>query len=223
MTQQVRNNYQCLDCKIDMVCPRCKKNRPMGTPFSLWLRRLPFPLNSNNYYNTDLDYIWFAYKQGWFITLEEKQSGHTVNQFQKEVLSIIENRLSLILTQDQITIRGKRPITYNGHYNIIFEHTSPSDSEWVIINGKSCTVDNLYHLLKYGELSNDKGHRINCDLDIETDNFRAIAIDLDYLIELAMDAQRIATNPKKREVDLTFFAGSIGVIIEELHRLKNIW
>jgi hypothetical protein len=104
----------------------------------------------------DLDFVWWAYRQGWFITIEEKQNSSPIRAEQKEVLDLVVYRLSLIDRLLQTTIRGDRLITYKGHYNIIFQHTTPEDSEWMKINDKVCDKNQLYRLLQDGCLSTNE-------------------------------------------------------------------
>jgi hypothetical protein len=109
------------------------KDRP-PTPFSLWIRNLRYPLNSGNYDAQNLDYIWFHYRQGWFITIEEKRFGHQSRNAQSDTHSIVSQLLTLASGQSVMTMRGKRPIVYRGHYIVSFEQTTPDDSAWVRIN-----------------------------------------------------------------------------------------
>jgi hypothetical protein len=125
----------------------------MGTAFSLWLRQLPYPLNSHNgYYNTDIDNVWWAFREGWFVTLEEKQHGGRVSSNQQEVLDLLEERLILAKKLLQPTLRGERAVEYRGHYNIIFQNTDPDNSLWIAINNETHNKDALLHLLERGHL-----------------------------------------------------------------------
>lgn len=105
-----------------------------ATPFSEWIRALPYPLNSQNYDAQNLDYIWFHYRQGWFITIEEKRFGSQSQKAQQDTHNIITQLLTLASGQRVNTLRGKRPIIYKGHYRLSFERTTPDDSQWIRIN-----------------------------------------------------------------------------------------
>jgi hypothetical protein len=156
VTRQAKNNYRCLFCSVDLVCPKCNAKRKMGTPFSIWLRQLGAPLNSQSVYNSDIDHVWWHYKGGWFITIEEKQYGAEVRKSQQEIIDIFSERLLKFAQATQKTLRGIRPVSYKGHYNIIFEKTSPLDSNYININGQNYQTTQLVYLLKNGELPKDE-------------------------------------------------------------------
>lgn len=153
MTRQAKNNYACLFCQVDLVCPLCRKTRKMGTPFSLWLRQLSAPLTSRTVYNSDIDHVWWHYKDGWLITIEEKQYGADIKRPQQELIDIVSERLSGFTGITQKTLRGVRPVQYRGHYNIIFEKTCPTDSQWIRINKQTTSIEQLMILLSTGNLS----------------------------------------------------------------------
>lgn len=104
------------------------------TPFSDWIRNLPYPLNSGNYDAQNLDYIWFHYRQGWLITIEEKRYGANSRKAQSDTHCIISQLLTIASNSPVRTMRGVRPIEYRGHYVVSFQNTTPDDSEWVRIN-----------------------------------------------------------------------------------------
>lgn len=105
------------------------------SPFSLWIRGLAAPLNSSNFDCQNLDYVWFAYRQGWLITIEEKRFGARSTEAQNDTHNIIRQLLAAASGTTVKTLRGKRPIEYRGHFVISFEETTPDDSAWVRING----------------------------------------------------------------------------------------
>lgn len=150
MTRQAQNNYRCHNCDIDLICPHCKNPQAMGTPFSLWLRGLPPPLDSSSVFDTDMDHVWFNYREGWFITIEDKINGKTPRGQQQEVLDIVSEKLSRSSPMKHQTIRGERPIEYRGHYTIAFEKTNPDDSKWIKINNHLTDKSGILLLLKWG-------------------------------------------------------------------------
>lgn len=123
------------------------------TPFSAWIRALPNPLDSTNFDCQNLDYIWFCYRAGWFITIEEKRFGGKSRSAQSDTHSIIAQLLTLASGQPIQTMRGKRPIVYRGHFTVVFENTMPDDSTWVSVNNVRSNNPNerIIQLLKKGE------------------------------------------------------------------------
>jgi hypothetical protein len=102
----------------------------------------------------NLDYIWFPYREGWLITIEEKMWGKGVSRAQGDTHGIVAQLLSLgsDSCKEVNTIRGRRPIEYRGHYIVSFEKTNPDDSEWIRINGIMTDKKGLLQLLKTGKL-----------------------------------------------------------------------
>lgn len=126
MTKQLRNKT---------ICPHCGHEFDSTTPFSQWIRSLPPPLHSGNYDYQNLDGIWNSYRDGWFITIEEKRYGaHSDAKSQRDTHNIVR-QMFLIASHSLVqTLRGMRPYEYRGHYELSFEKTSPLDSAWVDIN-----------------------------------------------------------------------------------------
>lgn len=128
MTKQLRNKT---------VCPHCGHEFDSTTPFSQWIRNLPAPLHSGNYDYQNLDGIWNSYRDGWYITIEEKRFGaQSAEKSQRDTHNMIRQMLMIASHSIVQTIRGKRPYIYRGHYELSFEKTSPEDSAWVTINGQ---------------------------------------------------------------------------------------
>jgi hypothetical protein len=132
-------------------CPKCGTEVVASTAFSLWLRALPHPFTSATYDNENLDYIWFAYKAGWLITLEEKTRNGSSSPAQRDTHGVIAQMLALSSGKEIETMRGRRKIDYRGHYIIQFENTSPDDGE-IKINGVVASVEGLKALLSSGVL-----------------------------------------------------------------------
>lgn len=118
-----------------------------ATPFSLWIRELD---DSTNYDVQNLDYVRFHYREGWFITVEEKRYGHSPRPAQMDTHKIISQMLAFASNTVEVrTMRGIRPIECRGHYIVSFENTCPNDSSWVRVNGKeyrdvAATVTKLF-------------------------------------------------------------------------------
>lgn len=121
-----------------------------STEFGLWLRRLKPPLSSANYDAENLDYIWFNYRQGWFITIEEKRFDAKATKAQLDTHGIVSQMLMMSSGREVETMRGVRPIFYRGHYCIAFENTNPEDSAWIKINGEQSSQEELLETLKTG-------------------------------------------------------------------------
>lgn len=127
MTKQLRNKT---------VCPHCGHEFDSTTPFSQWIRKLPPPLHSGNFDYQNLDGIWNSYRDGWYITLEEKRHGaQSDERSQRDTHNMVRQMLSIASQSIVLTLRGRRPYAYRGHYELSFEKTSPDDSAWVKING----------------------------------------------------------------------------------------
>lgn len=104
------------------------------TPFSHWITDV---LNdSQNYDVENLDYIRFHYRDGWFVTIEEKRFGASSTPAQLDTHNIVAQLLTIASGSKVKTWRGIRPIVYKGHFVVSFEKTTPEDSSWVRINGK---------------------------------------------------------------------------------------
>ena len=106
-----------------------------ASPFSHGLRELPAPLDSATIDINDIDFVVFNYKQAWLITIEEKCYGAEPSRARRDSQSIIAQMLEASSGARYDTMRGRRAIEYRGHYEIVFERTSPRDSQWISING----------------------------------------------------------------------------------------
>lgn len=123
------------------------------TPFSDWVRALPAPLDSKSVSVQNLDYIWFHYKAGWFIAIEEKRFGGESQYAQRQTHSVVSQMLTLASpAQVNISKFERKRIEYRGYYLIVFEKTTPDDSAWVKINGQVATRIDLLHLLLDGAI-----------------------------------------------------------------------
>lgn len=128
-----------------------------ATAFSDWLRSdevKNLGLGKDFAGASDLDFIWFPYLEGWYITIEEKCFGCKPDKSQKDTQGILAQHLHLGSERKQRidTLRGKREIEYRGHYVISFEKTNPNDSDWININGEKKTKHDVIQLLRYGKI-----------------------------------------------------------------------
>ena len=155
MTRAKLHGVRCPVCGAEnILCPHCGNRLSSSSPFSNWLRTLPHPFDSSNYDNENLDYIWFHYRRGWLITIEEKQFGAHSTRAQSDTHGVIRQLLTYASSSgyEVSTLRGRRKIEYRGHYEISFEQTCPADSSWVSINGNKGDVTTLMTLLDTGNL-----------------------------------------------------------------------
>lgn len=120
------------------------------TPFSNWLRALPGCLSSLYYDNENLDYVWFQYRQAWFITIEEKRFMGVCTSAQEDTHGVIAQLLTIASGSVVKTMRGKRAIEYRGHYVVRFCQTMPDDSALIMVNDEEITKDGLLQLLATG-------------------------------------------------------------------------
>jgi len=128
-----------------------QRNDKHSTEFGLWLREQK-DINSSKYDAQNLDFIWFAYKAGWVLLLEEKRYNSSQSFAQKDTHNIVHQMLEFASGHIIDTAKGKRRIDYRGYFLIQFENTNPDDSDWIKINGKKHTKEDLLHLLQNGYL-----------------------------------------------------------------------
>lgn len=157
MTKQRSYYVSCPNCgQYPVKCQVCGSLAAAATPFSDWLRssQCPEELSSKFFDCENLDYVWFNYREGWFIIIEEKQFGKNISVNQLDTHRVIHQLLE-IGAKSGIpieTMRGKRKIEYRGYYIVVFSNSTPDDSEWIKINGVLCGKNELLHLLKFGSL-----------------------------------------------------------------------
>lgn len=156
MTRQVHSRIVCKCCGEPITCSNCGSSVSSFTPFSDWLRSLSYPYNSAVFDNQNLDYIWFNYREGWLITIEEKRYGAMPTDAQADTHNIIAQMLARASGGVYKTWRGWRNIEYRGHYLVVFEKTTPNDSNWIKINRRLCSKNDLLRLLGSGRLTNEE-------------------------------------------------------------------
>jgi len=155
MTKARTYSGRCPNCGIyPALCAECGSKTTGSTPFSDWLRELDSPLDSSRFDCQNLDYIWFSYREGWFITMEEKMLGLHCNRSQKDTHGVVAQLLAIgsKVKERLKTLRGRRKIEYRGHYEITFEKTTPDDSQWVEVNGVRYHPNAIYTLLGSGRI-----------------------------------------------------------------------
>lgn len=137
-------------------CPQCGTEIEAATPFSQWLRDLPAPLDSSVISNQNLDYVWHNYRTpSWLILLEEKRFAGAQNAAQKDTHNIIAQLLELSSGATVKTMRDERAVEFRGYYLIVFEKTTPDDSDWVTVNGTKYDApkETITRLLTEGRLA----------------------------------------------------------------------
>lgn len=123
-----------------------------GTQFGTWLRTQHQELiGSNQFSAQNLDYIWHNYRDGWFITIEEKRWRKASDKAQLDTHGIVAQMLKASSGIPVQTMRGVRPAEYKGHYVIVFENTTPDDG-WVNVNHKRVDKNDILRLLMTGSL-----------------------------------------------------------------------
>lgn len=126
-----------------------------GTQFGTWLRTQHQELiGSNQFSAQNLDYIWHNYRDGWFITIEEKRWRKASDKAQLDTHGIVAQMLKAASGIPVQTMRGVRPAEYKGHYVIVFENTTPDDG-WVNVNHKRVDKNDILKLLMTGKIEND--------------------------------------------------------------------
>jgi len=161
-TRQRGYSARCPQCGADpALCARCGTPATGSTQFSDWLRSdaCPADLSSTFVDCQNLDYIWFFYREGWFITLEEKRYGSSQLDDQADTHQVLRQLLVLGSQTGELvdTWRGKRHIEYRGHYLLVFSETTPDNSTSIWINGIGSTREDLLYLLRLGRLPANSG------------------------------------------------------------------
>lgn len=165
MTRKHIYPAQCHRCGGDAICKECGKVVFGATSFSLWLRELKGILSSRRITNQNLDYIWYNYRQHWFLTLEEKRYGGRCTSTQRTTHRIVAQMLD-IASGSKVDVRcfrhtpKLRRVEYRGHYIVRFSETSPEDSKRIIVssNGEERDVskNQLKAFLASGRLRTDR-------------------------------------------------------------------
>ena len=123
-----------------------------STEFGEWLRcKYQDQIGSQNFSAQNLDYIWHNYREGWFITIEEKRNKRQPDLSQKDTHAMVEQLLTKASGAPVKTMRGVRPAEYRGHYLVVFENSSPADG-WVNVNHNRVSEAELVGLLTTGRL-----------------------------------------------------------------------
>jgi hypothetical protein len=107
-----------------------------STEFGLWLREQNEIDSNLGFVATNLDFIWYNYKSGKWMLLEEKRHGGLIQFYQRALF----NKIDKLCQRDSL---------YCGFHELVFENTNPSDGRmW--LDGKAITVNELLKFLQMG-------------------------------------------------------------------------
>lgn len=188
MTTKRKIPIKCNNCgRVFHYCSACGSEIFPDTAFSRWIRNLPSPLDGQQCSNQNLDYIWFSFRQNWFITIEEKTNGKEYSSNPSDLSQIqSHNLISQMLSfasgnTFNISFGNSERIEkveYRGHYVVGFDKTCPSDSKSIKINKEEYTTLELIHLLRTGVLKKLPQTTILADLQsiLDIDFSQAIKI-----------------------------------------------
>lgn len=128
-----------------------KRYDKKDTPFGAWLR-IQKDVSSAWYDAENLDYIWFQYRTGRLMLLEEKRHMGRQTTAQRDTHGIVDQALRFACEHGYSFKRvwKSRPkkITYYGYHIIKFEQTNPLDGK-TFINGIEVSVEDLRRFLKF--------------------------------------------------------------------------
>ena len=115
----------------------------------------------------NLDYIWFAYRKGKLMLLEEKRHGHSQKWQQAQTHSIVDEALQYTCDSGYLFTQGRlagwddglpqfKPakLEYHGYHVITFGKTHPEDG-WTKIDGTEVTIEQLLNFLGFEWKVND--------------------------------------------------------------------
>ena len=106
-----------------------------STEFGLWLREQEQIESGRGYVTTNLDYVWYNYKTGQWMLLEEKRYGAGLTFPQRKMFGLLDD----VASSD---------VMYLGFYLIVFERTSPNDGG-VDLNGSRISACDLLEFLQF--------------------------------------------------------------------------
>ncbi len=152
MTRRRMFNARCRNCEVDALCPQCGKPVSPATPFSDWLREQPEIDSHFGFRFMDMDGIWWHPEARWFLTFESKTRRGRIPDFQGAMLARVGRMIELGVNAYNSRFGEDSAWFYSGHYNIIFERTTPDDSWFVLINGEHHDPSAVLFLLRYGYL-----------------------------------------------------------------------
>jgi len=112
-----------------------KRDDCHSTEFGLWLREQPEIDSSLGFIATNIDYMWYSYKTGEWMLIEEKRHGSRVKQWQRQMFSKINRACST----DSM---------YRGFHLITFENTNVTDGR-VWVDNQEVTRDQLIKFLRF--------------------------------------------------------------------------
>jgi hypothetical protein len=116
------------------------------TAYIDWLRTNP-KLDSQEYgYDRgDIDIVWFAYRRGLMMLIEEKCYAGQPTKAQRDTHGILHQALKFSCSRMKFRRyfpSRTRQITYYGYHLVQFEKTCPTDG-WIKIDGDIVSADQL--------------------------------------------------------------------------------
>ena len=106
-----------------------------STEFGLWLREQSSLDSSLGYVATNLDYIWYNYKTGEWMLIEEKRHKGEIKLYQRQIFG----RIDKLCQADS---------SYKGFHQITFENTSPENGQ-IWIDGNLVSKTELLDFLRF--------------------------------------------------------------------------
>ena len=106
-----------------------------STEFGIWLRQQKEIDSGIGFSTTNIDYLWFNYKNKKWMLIEEKRHGRLPSFYQVEMYMLI----------DQVKLIDK---SYKGFHVLTFENTTPDDGG-IYLDGKFVTTDDLLEFLQF--------------------------------------------------------------------------
>ena len=105
-----------------------------STEFGLWLREQKEIDSKLGYTTSNIDFMWFNYKNKMWMIIEEKRYGSQIRYAQKQIFNTINNAIN--------------DPNYKGFYILIFENTNPDDGKiWLgKLNKDMKEIDKIYLL-----------------------------------------------------------------------------
>ena len=142
MTKKQKYGATCYKCGEKAICRNCGQPIQTATPFSLWLRDQS-EISSNKsqgFVTTNIDYMWFNYKNNQWMLIEEKRHGAKVSWSQRQQFRVID-----------AACRNDK--NYHGMHLLVFENTTPEDGK-IYLNHVEIDKDTLISFLRF-EISFD--------------------------------------------------------------------
>ena len=110
-----------------------KRRDNHSTEFGLWLRDQTEIDSKLGYLATNIDYVWYNYKNKKWMLIEEKRYGYKPKSWQRNVFKAVH-----------CSIESK---DYYGFHLLVFENTCPDDGK-IWLDNKEISKDELIIFLK---------------------------------------------------------------------------